>query len=71
MPREIVLSDAEIEEIRALGDNTGCMVLKGGSAAYTEEPVADRWPLDADLAQVAERWSIDPAQALTYDHANV
>jgi aryl-alcohol dehydrogenase-like predicted oxidoreductase len=69
VPREVVLSEQDVAEIRAIGDNTGCMALKGGSPDYTDEPVADRWPMDAELEQVAERWSIDPAAALHQQHA--
>ena len=59
-PREVVLSAEEVAEIRAVGDNTGSMVLKGASHAYDGEPVADRWPLDAELRELATRWGIDP-----------
>ena len=69
VPREVVLSEQDSAEIRAIGDNTGCMALKGGSPDYDDEPVADRWPIDAELEQVAARWSIDPAVALHQQHA--
>ncbi len=67
--REVVLSAQDVAEIRAIGDNTGCMALKGGSPDYDGEPVADRWPIDAELEQVAGRWAIDPAAALHQQHA--
>jgi aryl-alcohol dehydrogenase-like predicted oxidoreductase len=54
------LASAEVHELRAIGDNTGCMALKGGSAAYSGEPRPDRWELDEALAAVAGRWGIDP-----------
>jgi aryl-alcohol dehydrogenase-like predicted oxidoreductase len=63
-PREVVLSAEEVAEIRAVGDNTGSMVLKGASHAYTGEAVADRWPLDAELRELASRWGIDPERDL-------
>jgi aryl-alcohol dehydrogenase-like predicted oxidoreductase len=56
-PAEIVLTPAEVAEIRELGDNTGSMALKGANPAYDEE-LPDRWPLDGELAAVAERWGI-------------
>ena len=31
LPREVVLTDDEVAEIAAIGDNAGCMTLKGGS----------------------------------------
>ena len=69
VPEQIVLTEEDVAEIRAVGDNTGCMALKGGSPDYHDEPVADRWPIDAELEQVAARWSIDPAAALHEQHA--
>lgn len=55
------LSEEEIREIRALGENGGSMALKGASLEHEGPPRADRWPLDGDLSQLAERWEIDPA----------
>jgi len=64
LPQGVVLDDDELAEIRAIGDNTGCMTLKGGTPDYEGEPVADRWPLDEELAEVAQRWRIDPRREL-------
>ncbi len=58
------LSEQDVAEIRAIGDNTGTMALKGGAPDYDGEPAADRWPLDAELREVAARWAIDPDTAL-------
>jgi aryl-alcohol dehydrogenase-like predicted oxidoreductase len=63
-PAEIVLSDEELDEIRAIGDNTGCMALKGASPDHEGDVRADRWPLDEDLIAVAERWGIEPEAQL-------
>jgi aryl-alcohol dehydrogenase-like predicted oxidoreductase len=65
---EIALSADEIEEIRRIGDNTGCMELKGGNPGHTGETLPDRWGLSNDLTQVAARWHIDPAAALACTH---
>jgi hypothetical protein len=65
VPAEVVLSDEDVAEIRAIGDNTGCMALKGASPQFSGEPQPDRWPLDGSLAELAERWAIDPARDLT------
>ncbi|HEY3900113.1 MAG TPA: aldo/keto reductase [Chthoniobacter sp.] len=65
---EIALTADEIEEIRRIGDNTGCMDLKGGNPAYVGEPLPDRWPLSNDLELVAKRWHIEPATALACTH---
>jgi aryl-alcohol dehydrogenase-like predicted oxidoreductase len=58
------LSDEEVAAIRAVGDNTGCMALKGASPAHEGEPQPDRWGMDDDLAALAERWAIDPKRDL-------
>lgn len=60
VPREVVLSDEEVEEIRAAGDNTGCMALKGASPEYSGEAQPDRWELGPELAELASRWGIEP-----------
>ena len=62
LPETNLLSAAEIEEIRRIGDNTGCMALKGASRRHEgQEPRADEWPMRDDLLPVAERWHISPA----------
>jgi aryl-alcohol dehydrogenase-like predicted oxidoreductase len=59
-----VLTAEEVAEIRAIGDNTGSMALKGAAPDFEGEPLADRWPLSAELAALAGRWGIDPARDL-------
>jgi aryl-alcohol dehydrogenase-like predicted oxidoreductase len=61
---EAKLSDAEVAELHAIGDNTGCMALKGANPSYEGEPLADRWPLTGELAELAERWEIAPERDL-------
>jgi len=63
------LSADEVAEIRRIGDNTGCMELKGGNPGHIGEPLPDRWSLNADLASVAVRWSIQPARDLVCTHS--
>jgi aryl-alcohol dehydrogenase-like predicted oxidoreductase len=58
------LSPTDVEEIRSLGDNTGCMALKGASPQHTGEERPDRWELDERLQAVAERWRIEPGRDL-------
>src|SRR5689334_3258538 len=62
--REVVLSDDEVAEIRAIGDNTGSMDLKGASSRFEGEPQADRWPLTGELRELAARWEIEPDRDL-------
>lgn len=64
LPAEQRLSDEDVAAIRAIGDNTGCMALKGASPAHEGEERPDRWALDAELAAVGERWGIDPERDL-------
>jgi aryl-alcohol dehydrogenase-like predicted oxidoreductase len=59
-PAEIRLDAAEVAELRAIGDNTGSMALKGGSPEHEGEPRPDRWEMDDGLAAVARRWAIEP-----------
>lgn len=59
-----ILSEDEVREIRAIGENRGCMTLKGGSLEHEGEPLSDRWQLDGELVEVAERWGIDPRRDL-------
>ncbi|HEX6456537.1 MAG TPA: aldo/keto reductase [Solirubrobacterales bacterium] len=68
LPAEQRLSDEEIAEIRAIGDNTGCMALKGASLEHEGEERPDRWPLTDDLAAVGDRWGIDPQRDLVATH---
>jgi aryl-alcohol dehydrogenase-like predicted oxidoreductase len=60
VPAELVLSAGEVAEIRAIGDNTGTMALKGGVPDFEGEARPDRWPLDERLAEVGRRWGIAP-----------
>jgi aryl-alcohol dehydrogenase-like predicted oxidoreductase len=64
LPAASPLSDAEVAEIRAIGDNTGSMALKGAAPDFEGDPLPDRWPLSADLAALAGRWGIDPGRDL-------
>jgi aryl-alcohol dehydrogenase-like predicted oxidoreductase len=68
---ELKLSANEMAELRRIGDNTGCMSLKGGNPEHTGEPLPDRWSLNNDLTLTAQRWQIDPATALACTHAKV
>jgi aryl-alcohol dehydrogenase-like predicted oxidoreductase len=64
LPHEQLLIDAELSELRAIGDNSGSMMLKGASVEYEGEPLADRWQLDGELQDLAERWQIAPRHDL-------
>jgi hypothetical protein len=53
-----------VRALRAIGDNTGSMALKGAAVGFEGEPAPDRWPLGEELAAVASRWGIEPARDL-------
>jgi aryl-alcohol dehydrogenase-like predicted oxidoreductase len=68
LPAEQRLSADEIAEIRAIGDNTGCMALKGANPQHEGEERPDRWALTDELAAVGDRWGIDPGRDLIATH---
>jgi aryl-alcohol dehydrogenase-like predicted oxidoreductase len=58
------LSAEEVAAISAIGDNAGCMALKGASLEHDGSQRPDRWGLDENLHEVAGRWGIDPRRDL-------
>lgn len=67
LPEEQRVTPEEILEITRIGDNTGCMALKGASRQYQGVPQGDQWPMTEQLEQVAERWNIHPDRDLYYE----
>jgi aryl-alcohol dehydrogenase-like predicted oxidoreductase len=68
IPTDQRLAAADVEAIRAIGDNTGRMKLKGASPTFEGEEQPDGWALSPELAEVGGRWGIDPERdlVLTY-----
>jgi len=64
LPAEQRLGEAELAELREIGDNTGCMALKGGSPEHEGPELPDRWELEPRLVAAGERWGIDPERDL-------
>ena len=64
LPSEQRLTTADVDAIRAIGDNTGCMALKGASPEHTGAERPDRWALNEHLEDVARRWQIEPQRDL-------
>jgi aryl-alcohol dehydrogenase-like predicted oxidoreductase len=64
LPAELRLGEADVAEIRAIGDNAGCMALKGASPGHEGAERPDRWPISQELAAVGSRWGIDPQRDL-------
>ena len=59
-----MLDEAEVAEIRAIGDNAGSMALKGAGPDHEGDARPDRWPLSPHLDEVARRWGIEPERDL-------
>jgi aryl-alcohol dehydrogenase-like predicted oxidoreductase len=58
------LTEAEVAEIRAIGDNTGSMELKGASPDHSGAERPDRWPLSETLLGAGRRWGVDAERDL-------
>jgi aryl-alcohol dehydrogenase-like predicted oxidoreductase len=65
LPREATLPEEEVAEIRAIGDNTGCMTLKGASPEHEGAERPDRWPLSDELVEAGARYGVDPGHLRT------
>ena len=64
IPADQRLTEQDVSEIRAIGDNTGCMALKGANPGHAGDERADGWSLYPRLQDVAARWHIDPERDL-------
>jgi aryl-alcohol dehydrogenase-like predicted oxidoreductase len=65
LPGEVLLSAAEVQELRAIGDNTGSMALKGANPDHEGAARPDRWGMSEGLDALAARWEIAPERDLT------
>lgn len=54
----IQLKPEDMERIRKIGDNTGCMSLKGASKRHTKSERPDEWPMRPELLKYAEKYSL-------------
>jgi len=68
LPAEQRLDADDVAAIRAIGDNSNCMILKGASPEHDGDERPDRWPLSDELAAVGDRWGIDPSRDLVATH---
>jgi aryl-alcohol dehydrogenase-like predicted oxidoreductase len=64
VPATVVLTPDEVAEIRAAGDNTGSMALKGAAPEHEGDAQPDRWAITPELVELAGRWGIDPRRDL-------
>ena len=65
---DIKLTEEEREWMAEIGDNRGCMELKGANRAHTGAPQPDRWGLLADHELAAKQWGIDADADLAFTH---
>jgi aryl-alcohol dehydrogenase-like predicted oxidoreductase len=66
LPAVPALSAGEVAALRAIGDNTGSMALKGAAPDHEGDARPDRWPLSPELEALAGRWGIEPARDLAH-----
>jgi aryl-alcohol dehydrogenase-like predicted oxidoreductase len=59
----------DCQHLADIGNNKGCMELKGGNPGHAGDPLPDRWALNSDLEAVSRRWNIKPAEDLVCTHA--
>ena len=52
---ELRLSEEERAAVRGIGDNTGCMLLKGASGRHQKSERPDEWPMREELLELAEQ----------------
>jgi aryl-alcohol dehydrogenase-like predicted oxidoreductase len=55
---DVRLTADEVETIRQIGDNTGCMMLKGASKRHATSERPDEWPMRGDLLELAGRYGL-------------
>ena len=65
---EVTLSAEDAASIESIGDNRGCMQLKGGNPNFSGKAEPDKWSLNPDLRSAAERWRICPEEDLVCVH---
>ncbi|KAB2640018.1 MAG: aldo/keto reductase [Verrucomicrobia bacterium] len=52
---DLRLSPQEVAAVSLIGDNTGCMTLKGASHRHTTSERPDEWPMRQELLELAAR----------------
>jgi aryl-alcohol dehydrogenase-like predicted oxidoreductase len=64
----VKLTAEESQRILEIGNNKGCMSLKGGNPEHAGDALPDRWSLTPDLEQTGKRWGVVPARDLVCTH---
>ncbi len=52
---DVRLTPEEVRAVRDIGDNTGCMKLKGASQRHQISERCDEWPMRPELLELASR----------------
>lgn len=61
LPSENLLTKEQLETIATIGNNEGCMVLKGSSTRHAgNDPLPDQWPMSDKLLELAKLHEINP-----------
>lgn len=55
---DLTFTAEETESIAKIGDNTGCMMLKGASKRHEVSERADEWPMREELLAVAQNYDL-------------
>jgi aryl-alcohol dehydrogenase-like predicted oxidoreductase len=64
----IKLTPEESRRILEIGNNKGCMTLKGGNPEHQGDPLPDRWSVTPELQQIGQRWDVVPERDLVCTH---
>ena len=68
---DVKLTSEENKQILAIGDNKGCMSLKGANPEFRGDPAPDRWPITPELEKVGSRWGIVANKDLVCTHSRL
>ncbi len=66
--QSLALTPEERDLLGQIGNNKGCMSLKGANPSHSGEPEADHWGLRPELLEIGRRWGIDPQRDLACTH---
>jgi len=59
---DITLTLEEVQQLFEIGNNEGCMQLKGASVRHEGlEPQPDHWPMRPELEPFASKWHLNPS----------
>jgi aryl-alcohol dehydrogenase-like predicted oxidoreductase len=64
----VKFNEEEREIIAEIGDNKGCMDLKGSNRSHVGEALPDRWSISPDHERAGKNWDIDPDEDLAFTH---